>query len=167
MDLNGELTCTYPKYNNETGWNVTAYPDGTLVNKEGQEYNYLYWEGLTNADWDMSTGYCVKGEDTAKFLEVKLAELGLNRKEANEFIVYWLPQMETNKYNLIAFQTDAYTEAAKLNVEPTPDSIIRVFMVYKSLGEYIDIEAQEFDVPKREGFTVVEWGGTEVTNRRQ
>ena len=64
--------------------------------------------------------------------------------------------------NIISFQTEAYTSSARLEVTPTPDSIIRVFMAYKSSDEYVKIEAQELTAPKREGFTVIEWGGTEV-----
>ena len=76
MHYNGELTCTYPEYNGE--WNVTAYPDGTLIDDKGQIYNYLYWEGLSDVSYDFSKGFCVKGEDTASFLETALAKLGLN-----------------------------------------------------------------------------------------
>ena len=94
LDLPGELTCTYPAYND--GWKVTAAPDGTLTGKNGQTYNYLYWEGETATAYDLSEGFCVAGADTAAFLEEALAKLGLTRKEANEFIVYWLPQMEDN-----------------------------------------------------------------------
>ena len=32
--------------------------------------------------------------------EEALADLGLTRREANEFMVYWLPMMEPNPYNL-------------------------------------------------------------------
>ena len=160
LKLDGELTCTYPKYNN--GWNVTASSDGTLTDEKGMQYNYLYWEGETFAQYDFSKGFCVKGEDTAEFLEYALAELGLTRREANEFIVFWLPMMQENKYNVISFQTEAYTNSARLEVTPTPDSIIRVFMAYKASDEYVDIEAQELTAPERRGFTVIEWGGTEV-----
>lgn len=160
LQLNGNLTCTYPAYNN--GWQVTASPDGTLTDAEGKTYNYLYWEGETNARWDMSKGFCVKGEDTAVFLEQALEKLGLNRKEANEFIVYWLPLMEQNPYNIIAFQTDVYTEAAKLNVSPAPDAVIRVFMTWQASESYVNLNAQELTAPDRQGFTVVEWGGTEI-----
>ena len=79
LQLDGKLTCTYPAYN--TGWTVTAAPDGTLTDAKGQIYNYLYWEGETNAQWDMSRGFCVKGEDTAAFLETTLEKLGLNAKK--------------------------------------------------------------------------------------
>ena len=157
--LDGKLTCTYPAYQN--GWKVTAMPDGTLY-ADGQSYNYLYWEGETNASWDWSSGFCVKGEDTAAFLEDALADLGLTRREANEFIVYWLPLMQENSYNLISFQTDAYTDAAKLDIQPAPDTLIRVFMTWKAVEKQIAIEPQELSAIDRSGFVAVEWGGTEV-----
>ena len=158
--LDGRLTCTYPAYSG--GWNVTAAPDGTLTDSKGQTYNYLYWEGETTAQWDMGKGFCVKGEDTAAFLEEALAKLGLTRREANEFIVYWLPLMEQNPYNIISFQTDVYTDAAKLKVSPEPDTVIRVFMAWQASDAFSAMEEQVLTAPERKGFTVVEWGGTEV-----
>ena len=160
LDLDGKLTCTYPAY--QGIWQVTAAPDGTLTDQNGQTYNYLYWEGETQTQWDMTKGFCVKGEDTAAFLEQALEKLGLNRKEANEFIVYWLPQMERNPYNIIAFQTDAYTKTAQLQIDPAPDTLIRVFMTWQASENYVNLEAQELTAPQRTGFTVVEWGASEV-----
>ena len=159
LDVSGGLTCTYPAYND--GWQVTAKPDGTLRDKNGQTYNYLYWEGITDAQWDMTKGFCVKGADTAAFLETALEKLGLTRREANEFIVYWLPLMEQNPYNIISFQTDVYTDAAKLEITPAPDTLIRVFMAWKASEMVVDIPAQELTAAARDGFTAVEWGGTE------
>ena len=158
--LDGKLTCTYPAY--DSGWQVTASPDGTLTDAQGQTYNYLYWEGETTAKWDMAEGFCVKGEDTAAFLEDALVKLGLNRKEANEFIVYWLPLMEHNPYNIISFQTDIYTDTAQLQIDPAPDTLIRVFMVWQAADTFTQLPEQELSAPERTGFTVVEWGGAEV-----
>lgn len=160
LDLNGRLTCTYPSY--KAGWTVTATPNGTLTDENGQSYNYLYWEGETYAQYDLSKGFCVKGEDTAAFLEDALEQVGLTRREANEFIVYWLPLMEQNPYNIISFQTDIYTDNAKLMVDPAPDTLIRVFMAWQSADEYAELEKQELTAPERTGFTVVEWGGAEI-----
>lgn len=161
LELDGEFTCTYPEYDN--GWKVKAYPDGTLRDQDtGKEYNYLFWEGTSGTEYDLSRGFVVEGKDTAGFLEEKLAYLGLNEKERNEFIVYWLPRMEDNKYNLITFQGEDYTEHAKLKISPEPDSILRVFMVYKPLDKAIDIPEQELEPFEREGFTVIEWGGAEM-----
>lgn len=161
LDYDGDLTCTYPAYG-EDGWTVTARPDGTLTDAGGQTYNYLYWEGVTQASYDFSRGFCVPGADTAAFLEDALDRLGLTRREANEFLVYWLPRMEPNDYNLIAFQFDAYTDHARLTVTPEPDSLLRVFMAWKPLEAPLEIPEQELPAFDRSGFAVVEWGGTEL-----
>lgn len=160
LDYAGELTCTYPEY--QDGWKVTASPDGTLTDADGQTYNYLYWEGENSVSYDFSSGYCVAGSDTASFLEDALRQLGLTRQEANEFIVYWLPLMKENPYNLITFQSDVYTQAAQLSVDPAPDTVIRVFMAWKPLKDAVEIPAQDLTAPDRTGFTVVEWGGSQV-----
>ena len=160
LDLSGELTCAYPAY--DGGWTVTAAPDGTLTDEHGRTYNYLYWEGEVANGFDFSKGFCVAGSDTAAFLEDALDRLGLTRREANEFLVYWLPRMQDNPYNLIAFQQEAYTESAKLTVSPRPDSVLRVFMAWKPLARPVDVPAQILPGFERRGFTLVEWGGAEV-----
>jgi len=161
LDYNGELTCTYPEY--KDGWNVIAEPDGTLTNiGDKRKYSYLYWEGISKNQWDMSKGFVVKGEDTEEFLQEKLEYMGLTPREYNEFIVYWLPITQENKYNLITFAGEEYENLAKLNITPKPDSILRVMMLFKSLDKPIEIEEQEIKSFERKGFTVIEWGGTEV-----
>ncbi|MBE6616547.1 MAG: hypothetical protein E7627_01195 [Ruminococcaceae bacterium] len=160
LDFCGKLTHTYPLYNN--GWSVTASPDGTLTDEAGREYYCLFWEGEADTEYDMTQGFVVPGEDTVDFLEDALAKLGLTDKEANEFIIYWAPQMENNKFNIISFQTTAYTESAKLKVDPEPDTVIRVFMAWKALEEPVSIDLQVLTAPERVGFTLVEWGGSEI-----
>lgn len=159
LDYDGELTCTYPAYTD--GWTVSARPDGTLTDEDGQTYRYLYWEGVTDQVYDFSSGFCVAGSDTAAFLEDALEQLGLSRAEANEFIIYWLPRMQENAYNLIAFQHEAYTESARLTITPEPDTLIRVFMAYRPLEKAVEIAPQTLTAPERTGFTAVEWGGAE------
>jgi hypothetical protein len=160
LDFKGQLTCTYPVY--REGWTVTAEPDGTLTDAKGQQYNYLYWEGIAAEPFEITQGWCVAGEDTAAFLENALQKLGLTRREANEFIVYWLPQMEQNPYNLICFQEEAYTDLAKLEITPAPDTLIRVFMTWQPSGNYVNLESQTLTAPERTGFVAVEWGGAEL-----
>ena len=161
LDYDGTLTSTYPSY--ENGWTVDAAPDGTLTDPStGRQYYCLYWEGETDTEYDFSTGFCVAGADTAAFLEGALADLGLTEQEANEFIIYWLPRMEGNAWNLISFQTTAYTDSAVLTIDPVPDTLIRVFMAWQGLDQPVEVEPQTFTAPERTGFTAVEWGGTEV-----
>ena len=73
--------------------------------------------------------------------------------------------MENNAYNLISFQSEVYTDNAELTISPEPDSVLRVFMAWQPLEEKIEIEEQELQSFERTGFTVVEWGGTGITNR--
>ena len=153
-----DLTCTYPAYND--GWHVTAKPDGTLTDDSGRSYYALYWEGKTTTYSKADDGFVVKGEDTAKFFEEKLAQLGLNEREAQEFIVYWLPQMQKNKYNFIRFATaEEINDIMPLRFSVQPDTLIRVLMQYKPLDAPIEVTPQVLSAPARTGFTAVEWGG--------
>lgn len=160
LNYNGTLTLTYPYYGD--GWTVTAYPDGTLVDNTGTKYPYIFWEGESDVVYDMSRGFCVRGEDTEDFLREKLTYLGLNENESKEFLAFWLKYMKSNPYNLISFQTTVYTENAQLIVTPEPDSMLRVFMTFTPLYKEVEIEKQELMPFKRTGFTVVEWGGSIV-----
>ena len=158
LDFKGKLTATYPLYKGT--WNVTATPEGTLTDASGRQYYCLYWEGdYGDFVQDFSKGFVVPGDRIIDFLEDSLAKLGLNEREANEFIIYWLPIMCVHKYLLISFQMENYTNAAPLTITPAPDTLIRIFMTWKPLKAPIEIEPQELSAPERKGFTVIEWGG--------
>ena len=160
-----KLTCTYPKYE-EDGWKVLAKPSGDLIDlKTGRNLYSLQWEGINSKKYDNSLkeGFIVKGEDTIKFLEEKLEILGLSQTEAQEFIIYWLPKMENNKYNYIRFQTaEEIEENMPLEITPKPDTTIRVMIEWKELDKYIKVEEQKLEIPERTGFVAVEWGGTKI-----
>lgn len=169
INLNNQtIIHPYPAYNKEKGWNVIASPDGNLINQAtGKTHYCLFWESegkplMSN----IKEGFVVKGEETAIFLEEKLAKLGLNAREANEFIVFWLPQLEQNPYNAIYFANEEYNKATQLNITPTPETQIRVMMVWQSLNENMKLKEQVLpQTPNRRGFTVVEWGGTQITSQ--
>lgn len=160
LNLKGTFMFTYPEYRD--GWNVTAYPDGSITDEDGNNYSYIFWDAIMYDKFDFSTGFVVEGKDTLEFLKEKLDYMGLNEKEKNEFIVYWVPRMMNNKYNLISFQMQNYDDMAKLTVKPEPDSILRVFMAFKPLNEYTEIPEQKLERFERKGFTLIEWGGTEI-----
>lgn len=158
------LTVSYPKYNSE-GWNIFAKPDGTLKDlSTNRELYCLYYEAQNDIDLDIyKDGFIVKGEDSAKFLEEKLAILGLNERETEEFIIYWLPKLESNKYNYIRFAEEDYiNNNMPIDISPVPDTFIRVLMEFKGLDKPIEVKEQTLKQAEREGYTVVEWGGTEI-----
>ncbi len=156
------LATTYPDYGD--GWRVLAKPDGSLINlADGSHHSYLFWDSCNDrTHYDLSKGFCVRGTDTEAFLKEKLRFMGLTEPEMNDFIVYWLPKMEHNNFNLISFQTDTYEEAVGLTVTPEPDSMLRLFMAYVPLEEKVSAAPQKLEPFTRRGYTVVEWGGTEL-----
>lgn len=162
-----DVFCEYPKRNEDNTWVVKADMDGVIRDANGLEYNYLFWESKNNrVSWDFSKGFCVKGTESREFLDKALEEIGLTRREANEFIVYWLPKLEANEYNLISFQDELYKERYKLSIEPSTSNVLRVYMTYKKLDEYVEIEEQDLSKIKgnfkREGLHIVEWGGSDI-----
>ena len=157
-----ELLSTYPKYNN--GWKVTAHPNGDLYDENGNYYYSLFWDGTDTTGIDLSEGFVVEGEKAGEFLREKLEYIGLNGKETNEFIIYWLPVLENNKYNYIRFrQTEEVNEYMPLNISKKPDTLIRVIMDFKGLDEKIEVRPQELTSTERKGFVVVEWGGRDFS----
>ena len=175
-----KLTFEYPYRTN--GWwyvktndhNIIVYPSKKDRNNNinGKKYNYLFWEDFSNTfPYSFDTGFCIRGEDTREFLETTLNELGMSQPEINEFIVYWLPKMENNKYNIISFQTNEYEKYYPLKVNPQPDNILRIFMVYYSSNKPIDIKTQDLESIRhgfeRKGLYVVEWGGSELNGSKQ
>lgn len=161
LDLKeGKIIAEYPKRKNGL-WSVLASPCGDLTDLvTGKKYSYLFWEAEreTAFEIDYNNYFCVAGSDSEQFLEKNLEILGLNDKERNDFIVYWLPLLEKNRYNLISFLEDEYTETASLTIKPTPTSIIRVFMVFKSTTKH-DVITPKLKKKERSGFAVIEWGG--------
>lgn len=162
LDSPEKLTVSYPSY--VDSWNVVARPDGTLKDKDDRELYGLYYESLPKTEFKVENeGFIVKKEDSAKFLEEKLKTLGLNEKEAEEFIVYWLPKMNEKKYNYVRFASGEEIENnMKLSISPKPDTTIRIWMVLKPLDEKIEVTEQKINPVKRSGFTAVEWGGIKL-----
>ena len=154
------LTTSYPKYNGS--WKVLAKPNGDLIDLNTGRYLYgLYWEGSNHKAEIKEDGFVVKKEDTISFLEEKLSILGLTEKEADEFIIYWLPKLEENNYNYIRFETiEEINNYMPLEVNPVPDTIIRILMDFKGLDSPIEIKEQVLTTIERVGFTLVEWGGS-------
>ncbi len=153
-----QLTVTYPSYND--GWNVSVMADGTISDARGRKYYAFYWEESGFVPTDFSTGFCVKAEDASEFLENKLDQIGLTEREANEFIIYWLPVMQNNGTSLVYFELTANRESYNtLQITPQPDSMLRMAMHIKAVDAPVKVTEQKLPHFERKGFAVVEWGG--------
>ena len=158
FETTDNLLYTYPKYENE--WNVHVTPDGNIKDyKTNKNYYALYWEAIDNTNIDMTKGFVVSGKDTIKFLEEKLSYLGLNEREINEFIIYWIDKID-NEYNYIYFRTtEEMNKTMPLQFSKNPDTLIRIMMDIKPLKEKINVTEQQLKKVERKGYTIVEWGG--------
>ncbi|MFA6917546.1 MAG: hypothetical protein WC285_01765 [Candidatus Gracilibacteria bacterium] len=158
-----KLTKTIPEYG-KTGWTVKASPNGTLYNYADQKtYPYLFWEGQKDGGLSITKGFSVKRENLEKFLNTSLAKLGLTKQEKQDFTDFWLTRMLDNKepYFFVSFVgTRDFNKVAPLEITPAPTTLIRVFMYYIPTYSEISMPAQELKSVNRNGFTVVEWGGT-------
>ena len=153
------LETTYPKYNGK--WDVKAHSNGDLYDSNGAYYYALYWDEKQVHSVDFSTGYYVEKDNAITFLEKKLSYIGLSRREANEFIMYWLPVLEKNEKSLVYFElTEERESYNKLNISPQPDSMLRLVIHIKKVDQKINIPKQNLTKFQRKGFVAVEWGGT-------
>ena len=153
------LETTYPKYNNN--WSVTAKKNGDLYDKDNNYYYALYWDELKVHNVNFDTGYYVEAKDAITFLEKKLDYIGLSPKEKNEFIMYWLPVLEKNGKSLVYFElTEERESYNKININPKPDSLLRLVIHIKKVDKKVDIKKQTLTKFQRKGFVAVEWGGT-------
>lgn len=154
------VTVSDPAYPAQ-GWNVTAQPDGTLTDhRDGNTYGSLYWEGTGVGYVPPTEGWVVRDGDVERFLADTLPRYGLNETETREFMEFWVPEMTGAPFYRVSFLTSAWNNAAPLSVSPRPDTVIRLFMDWRPLSAPISLTAPKIQAPAREGFTLVEWGGT-------
>jgi hypothetical protein len=163
LDFNGTLRATYPLYKNN--WEFMADTDGSLTDlKTGEHFQYLFYDGYSNADYTLyKNGFCIKTDTVVDFLKHTLAYIGLNEKERNDMISFWLPELNANEFAFIHFRlNNGCNDVAKLKISPRPDTEIRVMLEFKGTDSPFPVKEQQLFQCKRKGFTVIEWGGVNL-----
>ncbi|MEI7621728.1 MAG: hypothetical protein WCJ51_04295 [Candidatus Moraniibacteriota bacterium] len=156
------MSVSIPEYNG--GWNVVADSQSNIFNLADEKtYPYLFWEGSGNSIYHMpERGFVVTMENLNSFFDEKLSQEGLIQKEINDFKEFWIPKMLTEKkpYYFVTFVDRATIDKlAPLEINPKPDTTIRVLMDFKGLDNSIPVQGFNIKTPQRIGFTAVEWGG--------
>lgn len=159
FDDPSKIKTSYPIYKDK--WKITANSKGVLEDKNRNEYYALYWEESGTKNIDFKKGYYVTKDDAMQFLEDKLKYIGLNDRERNEFIIYWLPVLEENEKSVVYFElTDERQAYNKIKISPKPDSLLRFAMHVKKVDKKPnDFEKQKLSHFNRKGFSAIEWGG--------
>ena len=166
----GELSFTYPEYHEK--WNVRVSEKGLIEKSTGRTYPYLFWEAkTTDLQYQQNAqgyeGFVINTDSTIAFLESSLMALGLNETEHTDFITFWGPRMIASPYAFVQFKIDgAYElEISNMTVTPAPDAMRRVFMLFtplQSAPQDLIVYPQALPSFERKGFTLVEWGGSEL-----
>lgn len=157
VEVGANITKSDPPYGN--GWNVVANPNGIII-YDGKSYDYLFWEGKGQEYPAIKSGIIVPRLGVELMITNQLLQLGLNQYEISDFLEFWLPKMPDSSFvRLTWFGTNEMNRMAPLNVNPKPDTTIRVFLDFEGLDSIKNIQAQKLTHIKRSGFTLVEWGG--------
>ena len=174
IETEANITFTYPQLN--TNWELSIAQNGLLEDKNQQQFPYLFWEGeMNNLNFHQTKGQVigtiVERKNTVAFLEEKLNQLGFNATEKTDFITFWAPLMEQNDKNFVQFLVDEnYNTISTMKITPQPENIRRVYLLFSDAKE---MDKNFIDQPKnfvgfdRTGFTIVEWGGTELKNLKK
>ena len=141
--------------------------------KDKRQYKYLFWDGaysFPKEHYQFKSGFYVKNEDYISFLQGKLAVIGLNENEINDFIVFWLPVMNKHQNCFVYFRiNDNIDGTSIIETKPPAETTIRVFMEFSGINDIntrMKLPEQLLPTFVRKGFTLVEWGGAEIGNSK-
>lgn len=191
-------------------WRAITHNDQTLTETTtGLRASYLYWEAVTDhierppsplpetsessparsfspiwCDLDDNNSVVLPVSSITPYLDKVLASLGLHVEARTSFITYWLPSILKHTHIALRFvPQNEYETAAVLHIEPSPDVVTRIFMLFKGISEdrldewsgtisrsqdemewWRDVVGLVSKERQRDEklFRVLEWGGMEV-----
>ncbi|MCX6727620.1 MAG: hypothetical protein NTX11_02290 [Candidatus Saccharibacteria bacterium] len=160
VSVGANVTISDPLYPTGGWTNVLAQPNGALT-YQGKSFGSLFWEGQGNGAYpDITSGTVVARSKAIATITEQLKQQGLQGREITEFISFWKPNLPNTPFVRLSWlSTRQLNELAPLTVLPKPDTTIRVFLDFEGLQKPVNMPAQTLKTPKRNGFTVVEWGG--------
>ena len=150
------ITNSDPPYNKD-GWNVLVNNDGKIENI----YDYLFYEVKIQNIWNRNVeyGWIIEKEKFYDEVYQMMNNIGFNDKEISDFINYWSRNLPYSKYYLFTIlDENLINKLVKLEINPKPDIIRRIWFGVKLIDKRIDINKPKINPLKREGFTVIEWG---------
>ncbi|MFH1467072.1 MAG: hypothetical protein ABIO70_22000 [Pseudomonadota bacterium] len=146
----GAVVDSIPAYG--SGWHVEVDPDGTI----DDTYGYLYYEASVPPVLDTSAGWLLDGADLDGEFRALLAELGFEGAEIDDFVEYWVPELEGAPFYAVYPQDPE--PMVGLDIVPAPDSVLRFLALVRPVPYPITITEPLIEPFERDGFTAVEWG---------
>ncbi|MCD4733949.1 carboxypeptidase regulatory-like domain-containing protein, partial [bacterium] len=160
----GRITVSDPKYLRtafDLGWQkVTASPDG-MLSYRSNEYGFLFYESQNPLPESYGGSWVVEQPELEGFFRENLSAHGFVGREIEDFVEYWIPRLTDSPwYSLRPLYKEELAEVIRLQIEPEPDSLLRLIYVIRGL-DAVDGDPTPPVIPdfERTGFTVAEWGG--------
>jgi len=152
-------TATYPKMVNG-GWDVEATSSGEFTDlHSGKQYYGIFWDAQYWKHPAQDSGFMASSDRFPEILDSLLELKGLNFKEREECVTFWLSKVSEHPWVKISFHDESFSTAHPVSIHPNPKTFIRVFLVFTPLNSYQEIPPQRIQPQLRLGFTAVEWGG--------
>ena len=149
----GEILKSIPEYGH--GWEVLAYPDGSISGTEG----FLFYEASIKIDTPPE-GWCVSRGNIRSFFIDILSHYGFNEREIGDFIEYWEKILNGSPYYIIhPVMNEGVDNVCPLTISPEPDRILRLWFIIESAENPADLYEPAIPDFDRDGFVVTEWGG--------
>src|SRR3989338_10290811 len=170
LNIAGNLTASIPDYDPALGWNVKAYPDGTIqqLNNETMQqsttYPYLYYEADVTGITIPKEGWVIEASGIRYQVSGIMKEIGFNEKEITDFLDYWQPRLEEKPYYFVTLlPEEIISEKENLSLSLNPDTIIRTRVIFEGLDGPLSVMPLK-NIPRhdREGFVLTDWGGALV-----
>lgn len=172
VDFSGNYKTIYPKEttrNDQTiSWTGKVFA-GNKFKIENKNYPYLFWDGLLSPDlnFHFNEGYCIADKNVIEFFEDKCASFGLDSSLTADFITFWAPYLQENKYSLIRFLTEEEcNQLAHLTIEPNntePIQVVRFYMIFKAVDEMVNLPEPNLPVSKlNDNPKIFDWGGFQI-----
>ncbi len=135
--------------------NIKVKPDGKIDRK----FDFLFYECEIPDFWQYVEGWVVKQEDLPEFFAQNLKAYGFNDAEIEDFLAFWIPDLNEDPYYMILPQyTEMVNQVIKLRISPRPDKLMRLHYVISGSAFHFDLPEPEIPAFEREGFTATEWG---------
>jgi hypothetical protein len=155
VEPNVRMVASSPFYND--GWNVRAYPDGSIPNTPG----YLFYEALVNVE-KPGKGWCISSTEVGPFFKKILKAYGLNDVEIRDFLDYWQIRLNRSPYYAVyPVVKETLDKVCPLKIAPVPDTVFRLWFYITPVPGKRKLSLEEPLVQQfeRKGFVAVEWGG--------
>ncbi|ELP83551.1 hypothetical protein EIN_069250 [Entamoeba invadens IP1] len=121
---------------------------------ENRKYSYLFWEGVLNGTLE---GRNIS-VNSVEELSVLLGRLGLNERERNDFVVYWMRDIYKFKSIGVRLVEEEYEKQVELEIDGFDKKRRVIIGMFDASGMKFDGIESVKQIERPKGKYIIEWG---------